>query len=210
MGTVHRASDLLPAGAPQGERPEHIMTESIDPRSRGELRALLHAIEEGGWDYARIEIDGAVLTVAADADFAALDPAVRATTPPTGSAAVIAGPEPVHNNAIAPGNDDAIAATDERLTPPASGSGPVPANLHTVTAPTIGLFWRSPKPSAPPFVQVGDRVESGDTVCIIEVMKLMTNVSAGVTGIVRTIHVSNGEMVEHGTPLVDVEPEVTS
>jgi biotin carboxyl carrier protein len=59
-------------------------------------------------------------------------------------------------------------------------------------------------------VEVGDRVEAGDTVCIIEVMKLMTHVPAGVSGVVQSFHVSNGEMVEHGTPLLDIEPEATS
>jgi acetyl-CoA carboxylase biotin carboxyl carrier protein len=78
--------------------------------------------------------------------------------------------------------------------------------IETVESPTIGLFWRSPKPGAPPFVSVGDTVAAGDTVCIIEVMKLMTHVTAPVAGTVTAILIENGAMVEHGTALVLIEP----
>jgi acetyl-CoA carboxylase biotin carboxyl carrier protein len=178
------------------------VSESIDPGSRRELRSLLSAIEEAGWDYARVEIDGVTMTVSSDPDFVALErgslPAPVAATPtaaPTAAAAP-ATPAPPPTGAANP----PVAAAPTAPT----------AETHTVTAPTIGLVWRSPKPGAPPFVDVGDRVEAADTVCIVEVMKLMTHVTAEVTGVVRAFHVSNGDMVEHGTPLLDVEPESQS
>lgn len=174
------------------------MSDTSAPGSRRELRALLSAIEEAGWDYARVEIDGVTLTVSSDPDFVELDRA---------SARAQVQPAPTPSPAPAP----AAPVTASPATAPATSPVTSPtADTHTVTAPTIGLFWRSPKPGAPPFVEVGDRVEAGDTVCIVEVMKLMTHVPAGVTGVVRAIHVSNGDMVEHGTPLLDVEPEALS
>jgi acetyl-CoA carboxylase biotin carboxyl carrier protein len=93
--------------------------------------------------------------------------------------------------------------------PAAAASGPPGAAAATgqrVTAPSVGLFWRSPKPGAPPFVEVGDEVRPDDTVCIVEVMKLMNHVRAGVAGTVRAVHPENGQMVEHGDPLFTIEP----
>jgi acetyl-CoA carboxylase biotin carboxyl carrier protein len=88
----------------------------------------------------------------------------------------------------------------------APGAAPAAPAGHRVTAPSVGLFWRSPKPGAPPFVEVGDEVRPDDTVCIVEVMKLMNHVRAGVAGTVRAVHPQNGEMVEHGDPLFTIEP----
>jgi acetyl-CoA carboxylase biotin carboxyl carrier protein len=183
------------------------VSETVDPGSRRELRALLKVIEEAGWEYARVEIDGVTLTVSSDPDFVALDrlsaPAPAAPTPTPATAAATA---PAPAAAATPATPATAAEAAEAL---AIGTPGPSASAHTVTAPTIGLVWRSPKPGAPPFVEVGDRVEAGDTVCIIEVMKLMTHVPAGVTGVIQSLHVSNGQMVEHGTPLVDIEPEPT-
>jgi acetyl-CoA carboxylase biotin carboxyl carrier protein len=75
-----------------------------------------------------------------------------------------------------------------------------------VTSPSLGLFWRSPQPGAPSFVEVGQQVDAEDTVCIVEVMKLMNHVKAGVSGKVVAILVDNGAMVEFGQTLVVVEP----
>ena len=88
----------------------------------------------------------------------------------------------------------------------AAAGEPAPAAGLRVTAPSVGLFWRSPKPGAPPFVEVGDEVRPDDTVCIVEVMKLMNHVRAGVAGTVRAVHPENGQMVEHGDPLFTIEP----
>lgn len=68
----------------------------------------------------------------------------------------------------------------------------------------LGIFWRAPKPGAPPFVEVGDRVDPNTTLCIIEVMKLMTPIKAGVHGRVSTILVENGEYIDRGQLLFAV------
>lgn len=76
-----------------------------------------------------------------------------------------------------------------------------------VPSPMVGTFYRAPAPSEPPFVEVGDRVRIGQTVCIIEAMKLMNEIEAEVTGQVVEILVGNGEPVEYGQPLMRINPE---
>jgi acetyl-CoA carboxylase biotin carboxyl carrier protein len=73
-----------------------------------------------------------------------------------------------------------------------------------VTAPTPGIFWRSPEPGAPPFAEVGDTVAAPDTVCIIEVMKLMSHLKAGVRGRVVAVHAENGVAVAKDAPLFTI------
>jgi Biotin carboxyl carrier protein len=70
----------------------------------------------------------------------------------------------------------------------------------------LGTFYRAPAPGAAPFVDVGSRVEPDTLVCIIEVMKMMNSVQAGVTGTITEVYVENGEAVEYGAPLFRVEP----
>jgi acetyl-CoA carboxylase biotin carboxyl carrier protein len=78
--------------------------------------------------------------------------------------------------------------------------------MEIVKAPLLGTFYSAPKPGEPPFVKVGVRVEADTVVCIIEVMKLMNSVVAGVAGVVAAIHVADGELVEHGQTLFSIVP----
>jgi acetyl-CoA carboxylase biotin carboxyl carrier protein len=71
----------------------------------------------------------------------------------------------------------------------------------------VGVFYRSPAPESPPFVQVGDKVSAGQTVCIIEAMKLMNEIEAEHAGRVVKILVQNGEAVEYGQPLLEIQPD---
>jgi len=75
-----------------------------------------------------------------------------------------------------------------------------------VRAPMVGTFYRAPAPGAPPFVEVGAKVEPDDVVCIIEVMKLMNSIRAGGRGRVVEILAENAELVEYGQPLIVIEP----
>jgi acetyl-CoA carboxylase biotin carboxyl carrier protein len=77
---------------------------------------------------------------------------------------------------------------------------------HVVKAPMVGTFYRSPSPDAKPFVEVGQAVKEGDTICIIEAMKLMNELEAEVEGTIREICVENAEPVEYGQVLFRVEP----
>jgi biotin carboxyl carrier protein len=76
-----------------------------------------------------------------------------------------------------------------------------------VNSPSVGLFWRAPAPGAPAFVEVGGPVAAGDTVAIVEVMKLMNHVTAPVSGTVIAVLPENGEAVEFGQVLAVIDPE---
>lgn len=98
------------------------------------------------------------------------------------------------------------------------GSGTLPVTSPTavapqaeqksveISSPMVGTFYRSPAPGEPPFVEVGDRVRLGQTVCIIEAMKLMNEIEAEVSGQILEILVQNGEPVEYGQPLMRINP----
>lgn len=79
-------------------------------------------------------------------------------------------------------------------------------NGVVVNAPTPGTFYEAPTPDADPFVTVGDTVEVGDTVCIIEAMKLMNEIECEVAGTIRKVYTQNGEPVEYDQPLFLIEP----
>ena len=79
--------------------------------------------------------------------------------------------------------------------------GPPVAEPHVVKAPMVGTFYRSPSPDAKHFVEVGQSVKEGQTVCVIEAMKLMNEIEADATGVIKAILVENGQPVEYGQPL---------
>jgi len=80
------------------------------------------------------------------------------------------------------------------------------ANLHIVKSPIVGTFYESPSPGSPPFVKIGDQVESGQILCIIEAMKLMNEIESDAAGEIVKRHVQNGQPVEYGQALFAVRP----
>lgn len=72
---------------------------------------------------------------------------------------------------------------------------------HVVTSPMVGTFYRAPSPGAAPFVNVGDTVKEGQTICIIEAMKLLNEIECDKAGVIKEILVENGQAVEYGQPL---------
>lgn len=88
---------------------------------------------------------------------------------------------------------------------PAESSEPALPSGHQVTSPIVGTFYRSPSPSAKVFVEVGQSVNSGDTLCIIEAMKIMNQIEADKSGVVKAILAENGQPVEYGQPLFIIE-----
>jgi acetyl-CoA carboxylase biotin carboxyl carrier protein len=80
---------------------------------------------------------------------------------------------------------------------------PVPALAegHIMKAPMVGTFYRAGAPDAAPFVEVGQTVKAGDTLCVIEAMKLMNEIEADVSGVIKAIQVENGQAVEYGQPM---------
>lgn len=104
------------------------------------------------------------------------------------------------------------SAPNRAAAAPATSTGAAPAarlaeGEHAVTAPFVGVFYRRPSPSEPPFVEVGARVSGADTVCLIETMKVFNSVPAGVDGVVVAIEVPDGELVEYGQLLLRVAAE---
>ena len=93
------------------------------------------------------------------------------------------------------------ATPTEPATPPAA----VVSDLYEITSPMVGTFYRSPAPDEPPFVDTGDRIKPGQTVCIIEAMKLMNELEAEVSGEIVEVLVQNAEPVEFGQPLMRVK-----
>ena len=79
-------------------------------------------------------------------------------------------------------------------------------NLLKVKAPIVGTFYRSPSPTAPPFVNAGDKVKKGDTLCIIEAMKLMNKINSEYDGEIAEILVQNEEAVEYDQTIITIKP----
>ncbi len=84
---------------------------------------------------------------------------------------------------------------------------PVDDSIMDVDSPMVGTFYRSPAPDAPPYVEVGDRIRKGQTLCILEAMKLMNELEAEVGGTVREICVDNGDPVEYGQTIFRIESD---
>ena len=93
---------------------------------------------------------------------------------------------------------------------PAPAPASRPSGAHVVVSPSPGIFWRSPEPGLPPFADVDDLVEASATVCIVEVMKLMNHVKAGVAGTVVAVFAENGAAVQKGQALLAVVPNEPS
>ena len=88
---------------------------------------------------------------------------------------------------------------------PAAEAAPAAVSGNIVTSPIVGTFYAAPSPDKPPFVKVGDTVNAGDVVCIIESMKLMNEINCEFSGRVAEIYVNNGEPVEFGQKLMRIE-----
>jgi acetyl-CoA carboxylase biotin carboxyl carrier protein len=89
---------------------------------------------------------------------------------------------------------------------PREPARPAAAALKEVKSPMVGTFYRSPEPGADPYVKVGSRITSGQTVCIIEAMKIMNEIEAEITGVVREVSVDDGQPVEFGQVLFRIDP----
>ena len=127
------------------------------------------------------------------------------------------GEESVRISRYAQGAPAAPVATQIAAPAPAPAAAAAPAAVETppaaepeedgfeVTAPMVGTFYSSSSPGAAPYVQVGDRVNEGDTLCIIEAMKMMNQIEADVSGVVKSIRIQNGEPVEFGQTLIVID-----
>jgi acetyl-CoA carboxylase biotin carboxyl carrier protein len=161
-----------------------------------DVAEIMRLVEQSTFDELMLEINGVKLTLrrgggvqqsAADGAFAA----GRAEGPASGARAGTAQSNAIGAAAIPAG----VAAK------PSSPSDP---NVHDVPSPMLGTFYRAPKPGAPPFVEVGAAVEEDTVVAIIEVMKLMNTVRAGIRGTVTEILPADGSLVEYEQTLLRI------
>jgi acetyl-CoA carboxylase biotin carboxyl carrier protein len=109
-------------------------------------------------------------------------------------AAVVAAPAPV-----------VVAAPAAKPVATAAPAADAEEEGFAVAAPMVGTFYAASSPGAAPYVQVGDRVNKGDTLCIIEAMKMMNQIEADMSGVIKSIRVQNGEPVEYGQTLIVID-----
>jgi acetyl-CoA carboxylase biotin carboxyl carrier protein len=147
------------------------------------LKKLIDLVQESG--IAELEItEGEEKVKIVKGGEATVTPVTPAPAPAPSSAATATAPAPV-----------ALAAAAEEPAQPG----------HVLKAPMVGTFYRSASPEAKPFVEVGQNVKAGETVCIIEAMKLMNEIEADATGMLKAILVESGQPVEYGQPLFIIE-----
>jgi acetyl-CoA carboxylase biotin carboxyl carrier protein len=160
------------------------------PLSDEDVREILRIIDESDLAELQIETENFSLYVRKGGGDAEASGRPRARSVPKSA------PEPQ-----APGGPEASAS------PPAPATDNSNDGLVPIPAPMLGTFYRAEAPGKPPFVEVGSRVEPDTIVCIIEVMKMMNSVPAGVSGTVAEVIAENSQLVEYGEPLFRVDPE---
>jgi acetyl-CoA carboxylase biotin carboxyl carrier protein len=124
------------------------------------------------------------------------------------------GAAPSASAHVAPGTPTPSSLTTAAVASAGASAGAAAASDPTalapgetlIKAPNLGVFWRQPKPGAPPYVADGDTIDADTTVCLIEVMKLFTPVKSGLAGRIVRCLAEDGQMVEHDTPLFVVQP----
>ncbi|SNS81841.1 acetyl-CoA carboxylase biotin carboxyl carrier protein [Ekhidna lutea] len=154
-----------------------------------EIQELINFLSESGLEEVNIETDDFKVSIKRSAEQHIIASAPQAAPAPAPAAA----PAPAPQAAPAPAADGGSA--------PASDS-----NLVEIKSPMIGTFYRSANPESPAFVEVGSSVSAGDTVCIIEAMKLFNEIESEVSGKIVKVLVDNAQPVEYDQPLFLVEP----
>lgn len=161
-----------------------------------DLEALINQFERSDWRELVLRMQDVELVLGKDGE-----PKIRSVP--------VTAPAPAQAQ-LAPTPGAAVIESKPGQAPPALGaaSKPIPVGWKQIRAPSLGTFYRAPKPGAPPYVDVDGAVAAETEVCMIEVMKLFTTMRAGVSGVVREVYVSDGELVEFDQPLFLVEPDV--
>lgn len=168
---------------------ESSLTKEDDYVDINQIRELVHVAEESGVGEIVVEEEG-----------------MRIAVRMPGAAAPVQSAPTVAPVAAAPQAQAAAPAAEAAEAPKASQR---PASWVCVKAPMVGTFYVAPAPGEPPFVQVGDEVSANQTLCIVEAMKLMNEITADQMGTVREICLEDATPVEYGTPLFYIEPHTT-
>ena len=150
-----------------------------------ELRELISLLRENGLAELELENEGFRVRLRRESALAESAP----VAPAQHSAPA---PAPAPSGPAHPGTQATTAAAQDQ-------------DLHIISSPIVGTFYRSPSPTADPFVKIGSNVENDTVVCIIEAMKLMNEIQAEASGQVVKIYVENGQPVEYGQPLFGIQ-----
>ena len=148
-----------------------------------EIRKLVGLLEEKNLSVFELEVEGLKVKIARNAAPAAPAPAAPPAAAP------------------APHTPEAAAAAEARAQAIEAAKG-----HHLITSPMVGTFYRAPDPTSAPFVDIGDTVKKGQTLCIIEAMKLMNEIEADVDGTIVEIYAENAKPVEYGQKLFAILP----
>ena len=152
-----------------------------------DVAEIMRLVEQSTFDELNLEIDGVKLTLRRAGGACGFARSVTTQPGPLDAAA-----------AVAAHSDLGIA----QPAAPVAASGPVDANLEEITSPMLGTFYRAPKPGSAPFVEIGSAVDKDSVIAIIEVMKLMNTVRAGVKGVITEILPADESLVEFGEVLM--------
>ncbi len=144
-----------------------------------EIKRLIALLEEKNLTDFELEVEGFKIKISRNVPAAQIFHSVSAASGPAAN----------------PGNPDAAA--------PGPAAEP-DKNAHNIVSPMVGTFYRAPAPNADPFVEIGDVVKKGQTMCIIEAMKLMNEIESDIDGVVEAIHMENAKPVEYGQKLFTV------
>ncbi|MDD8027636.1 MAG: acetyl-CoA carboxylase biotin carboxyl carrier protein [Acidobacteriota bacterium] len=150
-----------------------------------EINKIIKLLEERNLAEFELEVEGFKIKISRNAQvvYAPANPPAPSFQPPARSDGNGGMPHPI-------------------ATPPAEPKG----DVHYVTSPIVGTFYRAPSPSSPPFVDVDEPVKKQQTLCIVEAMKLMNEIECDVDGVVKEIFVENGKPVEYGQKLFAIVP----
>ena len=157
-----------------------------DGNNLEELRELVEFLKANGIAEFETDRDGQKVCIRFEG---AAAPAAAGLTPAQLAALMASAGAPVHS------------AADSQASAPAAAAAAAEEDLHEVKSPIVGTFYESPSPAAAPFVQVGDTVEAGQVLCIVEAMKLMNEIESDVAGEIVKRIASSGQPVEYGQPL---------
>jgi acetyl-CoA carboxylase biotin carboxyl carrier protein len=155
-----------------------------------ELRELIGLLRDNGLAELALENEGFRVRLRRESTLA--EAAAVAPVQHPAPAPVAPAPAPAPSGPAHPGTQATTAAAQDQ-------------DLHIISSPIVGTFYRSASPTAEPFVKIGSNVENDSVVCIIEAMKLMNEIQAETSGEVVKIYVENGQPVEYGQPLFGIQ-----
>lgn len=171
-----------------------------------DVAEIMRLVEESGFDEVNLEVEGLKISLKRGSAGNA-----RQLRPAVESAEASASALPASEDATRNGAPDEMPAGESAPVPvprrPPGAAAPAGPGVQEVPSPLLGTFYRAPRPGAPPFVEVGSRVEEDTVVAIIEVMKLMNTVRAGVRGSVTEVLVQDGSLVEYGEALLRIKAD---